>query len=131
MSKTTCRYCPFYCPSRTTPIYGTCTAASPPISVNLRNMSFICPFSWDANKISALAEHKGINNHLIMCIQYYAVSEYGIRTRLYSNLPDLMEYLSSQDLHFSVYMNYVDHDRRVYNTTCVMKYKGGQPVPAQ
>jgi len=109
----TCRYCPFYAPSVQTPIWGYCAGVSPPERVKALNEA--CPFRGDEKEIRKQEVIRGFYGHDLRRLQYYAVSEFGFRSRLYYYLDDLLDYIESSGLHYSVFVCFIDSNGHVFS----------------
>jgi len=112
MGSITCRYCQFYAPSLDTPIFGDCAGVFPPKRVPAINPE--CPYHGDEGEIGKIAEARGFNGHDLRRLEYYAVSEFGIRTRTYSSLEHLLNDIEPTGLEYLVYVCYIDADRRTF-----------------
>ena len=107
-----CRYCPFYAPSIQTPVWGDCAGVFPPERV--KGINDNCPYHGDPSEIRKQEIARGFSGHNLKTIQYYAVSELGYRTRLYSSLDSLLRDLEAEGLEYMIYICYVDSDKRIF-----------------
>ena len=112
MSSITCRYCPFYAPSLRTPVWGYCAGSFPPEKVEGINSD--CPYRGDLSEIRIQEIARGFSGHDLRRMEFYAVSELGRRTRVYSSLHDLLRDLEATGLEYRVYVAYIDTDNRVF-----------------
>ena len=109
MSRASCRYCPLYCASSETPVWGHCAGVFPPLKV--QGITDSCPFNGDAPEITNVARARGFINHDLRGLQYYAVSEEGNRTRHYHDLDKLRHDLAGSRLRHTYYVVFIDSDR--------------------
>lgn len=79
MTKTNCRYCPFYCPARTSHIEGACAGIVPTLKVNLL-LPVPCPFDFDKSAISDQAWSRGFGGRLLRFIRYKGCSATGFNS---------------------------------------------------
>ena len=117
MSSITCRYCPFYAPSLHTPVWGHCAGVFPPEKVGA--ITDNCPYHGDAEEIHKQELARGFSGHDLRRILYYGVSELGYRSRLYSSLADLLEFIEATGLEYMVYICYIDADNRTFSRAVI------------
>ena len=106
----TCRYCPLYCPSLSTPIYGHCVADYPPRYLDLRNLDPYrdCPYLGREAEIGKISRARGFDGRQLSRLEYYGVNSEGFRTPYYQDIGALREYVSGKDVHYSLYVVFVD-----------------------
>lgn len=121
----TCRYCSLFCPSVKTPTWGHCAGVFPPLKV--KAITDACPYHGDATEISKVATARGFSNHNLKAVQYFGVSELGLRTRLYSDLEKLREDVKASGLDHTLYVLFIDSDNSVFYRAVISGDKGGSP----
>lgn len=117
MPKITCRYCPLYCRSKDTPIYGHCTGHVPPKFI--RADTWDCPCHSSDAEVKRLVEARGFGGHDLCYLKFYGVSEDGIRTRYFWTLEDLKNNVQDSGVHYSFYVCYIDSHNRVFASSLI------------
>lgn len=113
-----CRYCPLFV-SDLFPVSGYCIARPIPRRVEDVNSAGLCPYDRDKDEVSRQAFNRGLYGKDVSRLEYYGVSEYGIRTRSSPSLDRILESVKASGIRHTIYVEYIDPDNRIISRAVI------------